>query len=99
MASDEETAEMSFAEGFVSPDITQQLLKGSKATTQAAFGIKKARLLKIKLCSMIDQEKLIRQINYKMSACDDAEQTVNRTLQQSEAMRQSILKQVFEGEL
>ena len=34
-----------------------------------------------------------------MSVCDSIEQTVDAALQQAEALRQSILKQAFEGEL
>jgi type I restriction enzyme S subunit len=34
-----------------------------------------------------------------MSVCDSIEQTVNTALLQAEAMRQSILKEAFEGRL
>lgn len=35
----------------------------------------------------------------KMSVCDSIEQAVDTALQQAEAMRQSILKDAFEGKL
>ena len=38
-------------------------------------------------------------IDEKMSTCDNIEQIIDRSLQQAEALRQSILKQAFEGEL
>jgi type I restriction enzyme S subunit len=34
-----------------------------------------------------------------MSVCDSIEKTVDTALQKAEAMRQSILKQAFEGKL
>ena len=35
----------------------------------------------------------------KLSVCDSIEKTVDTALQQAEAMRQSILKKAFEGEI
>lgn len=45
------------------------------------------------------QEKIVKEIESKISTCDSIEQTVNTSLQQAEAMRQSILKNAFEGRL
>lgn len=45
------------------------------------------------------QTKIVSAINARMSTCDSIEKTVDTTLQQAEAMRQSILKQAFEGGL
>ena len=45
------------------------------------------------------QKEITNQIEMKMSVCDSIEKTVNESLQQAEAMRQSILKKAFEGEL
>lgn len=84
---------------FASPYITQQLMRGATATSQPAFGIKKARKLQIKICDMVVQNKILKDIQTRMSICDSIEQTVNTVLQQAEAMRQSILKQAFEGRL
>ena len=44
------------------------------------------------------QELIVNEIESRLSVCDSIEQTVDTTLQQAEAMRQSILKQAFEGE-
>ena len=43
------------------------------------------------------QEKIVEQINSQMSIVDSIEQTIDTSLQQAEALRQSILKQAFEG--
>ncbi len=84
---------------FASPQVTRQLSLGATATSQPAFGIKKARELKIGICNFEKQEKILYSIQEKMSVCDSIEKTVDTALQQAEAMRQSILKQAFEGRL
>lgn len=45
------------------------------------------------------QEKIMVSVNERFSMCDCIEQTVDTALQQAEAMRQSILKDAFEGRL
>ena len=46
-----------------------------------------------------EQQKMLEQIESRLSVCDSIEQTVDIALQQAEAMRQSILKDAFEGRL
>lgn len=81
---------------FSSSLVTKQLTLGAKATSQPAFGIKKARLLSIKICELEKQFKIIKRLEAEMSCCDNIEKTVNTALAQADAMRQSILKQAFE---
>ena len=59
----------------------------------------KVENLKIPYCGLSDQQTVVCRIEEKLSACDSIEQTVDAALQQAEAMRQSILKQAFEGGL
>jgi restriction endonuclease S subunit len=48
----------------------------------------------------VDQQlKIIKEIESRLSVCDTLEQQINASLQQSEALRQSILKKAFAGEL
>ena len=82
---------------FSSSLVTKQLTLGAKATSQPAFGIKKARLLSIKICELEKQFKIIKRLEATMSCCDNIEKTVDTALAQADAMRQSILKQAFEG--
>lgn len=81
---------------FSSSLVTKQLTLGAKATSQPAFGIKKARLLSIKICELEKQFKIIKRLEAEMSCCDNIEKTVDAALAQADAMRQSILKQAFE---
>lgn len=84
---------------FSSSLVTKQLTLGAKATSQPAFGIKKARLLSIKICELEKQFKIIKRLEAEMSCCDNIEKTVDTALAQADAMRQSILKQSFEGKI
>ena len=45
------------------------------------------------------QDHAVSEIEFRLSVCDSIEQTVDTSLQKAEAMRQSILKQAFEGRL
>ena len=51
-------------------------------------------------CPPLDtQKKIVDQISDRLSVCDSIEKTVDTALAQADAMRQSILKQAFEGTL
>lgn len=82
---------------FSSPLVTKQLTEGAAATSQPAFGIKKARLLSIRMCAFEKQNKIVQEIESRLSICDSIEKTVDAALRQAEAMRQSVLKNAFEG--
>lgn len=45
------------------------------------------------------QDRIVMEIESRLSVCDSIEKTVDIALQQAEAMRQSILKKAFEGKL
>lgn len=51
------------------------------------------------LCTPEEQELVVKEIESRLSVCDKIEQTVNESLQKAESLRQSILKQAFEGKL
>ena len=59
----------------------------------------KVRNLKISYVDIEQQKTCIETIEARISVCDSIEKTVDTALQQAEAMRQSILKQAFEGKL
>ena len=46
-----------------------------------------------------EQDFIVQEIESRLSVCDSIEKTVDTALQQAEAMRQSILKKAFKGEL
>ncbi|RFC36188.1 MAG: type I restriction enzyme, S subunit [Candidatus Nitrotoga sp. SPKER] len=51
------------------------------------------------ICSIEEQEEVIRIVDDKMSVIDQLELTLTTSLQQAEALRQSILKKAFSGQL
>ena len=67
------------------------------ATAQKNINLKTLENLIVPYCSLEEQNEIIRIIEEKMTVCLDIEKTVNQSLQQAEALRQSILKQAFEG--
>ncbi len=53
----------------------------------------------IPLPSLPTQQRIVQEIETRLSACDVMEKNIAESLQQSEALRQSILKKAFSGEL
>jgi len=46
-----------------------------------------------------DQERIVKEIESRLSVCDKIEETIENSLQQAEALRLSIIKKAFEGKL
>lgn len=55
--------------------------------------------IEINLPSLPTQQRIVQEIETRLSACDEVEKNIAESLQQSEALRQSILKKAFSGEL
>ena len=53
--------------------------------------------LRFPLYDKVTQYEIIEAVESRLSVCDNIEQTVDLAFQRAEAMRQSILKNVFEG--
>lgn len=69
------------------------------ATAQKNINLDTLENLVIPYCSFEEQKAVVSEIESRMTLCDSIEKTVDTALQQAEAMRQSILKQAFEGRL
>ena len=73
-----------------------QILKVASSTSGLyTLSTNKIRNLQIPYCDLVTQKKTISIIEEKISLCKSIEKTVDQSLQQSEALRQSILKQAF----
>lgn len=59
----------------------------------------KVKNLQIPVCNITKQQQVINEIASRLSICESIEQTVDTALAQADALRQSILKQAFEGRL
>ncbi len=53
----------------------------------------------IPLCESSEQNTVVEEIESRLSVADKLEETITASLQQSETLRQSILKKAFEGKL
>ncbi|RZK09534.1 MAG: hypothetical protein EOO46_13620 [Flavobacterium sp.] len=51
------------------------------------------------LCTHEERYQIVQEIESRLSVCDKIEETITTSLKQAEALRQSILKQAFEGRL
>jgi len=47
----------------------------------------------------MEQNEIVSEIESRLSVCDQLEQTIEDSLKKAEALRQSILKKAFNGEL
>ena len=74
---------------------------GSKAqgTTMDVLNLGIIKTIPFPLCSIDEQQRIVEEIESRLSVCDKLEETIAASLKQSEALRQSILKQAFEGKL
>lgn len=69
------------------------------ATAQKNINLTTLENLIIPYCKLDEQAFIVQEIESRLSLCDSIEQTVDSALAQADAMRQSILKKAFEGEL
>ena len=77
----------------------QDLMKNKRGGGKLGLGLDDIRDSRVPVVSNETAESILSLIESRLSICDSIEQTVDSTLQQAEAMRQSILKDAFEGEL
>lgn len=83
-----------------SHDLRVQIEETARSTSGVNnINSEELRNLKIVLPSVLEQTQIVSEIESRLSVADNLEQTINQSLQQAEALRQSILKQAFEGRL
>lgn len=91
----------------ISPEYIKHFIESQKlrlwafapATAQKNINLDTLENLIVPYCSVEEQKDVVAEIEARMSTCDSIEKAVDTALQQAEAMRQSILKQAFEGRL
>lgn len=78
----------------------KQINEVSKSTSGLyTLSTNKVRELMIPYCDYEKQQQGVDEIESRLSVCKSIEETVDTALQQATVMRQSILKQAFEGRL
>ena len=63
---------------------------------QKALNKERVRAIRVPFAPIAEQSIIVKEIEKRLSICENIEQTVNTALAQADAMRQSILKQAFE---
>jgi type I restriction enzyme, S subunit len=53
----------------------------------------------IPLPPFTEQQLIVNELESKLTVCDKIEETISQSLQQSETLKQSILKKAFDGKL
>lgn len=78
----------------------KQIVEVAKSTSGLyTLSTNKVKNLLIPVCSLEKQKMLLDTIESRLSVCESIEQTMDTALAQAAALRQSILKQAFEGRL
>ena len=75
------------------------ILKKSKGGAQPFIGLTELRNWPVVVCSLEEQHQIVEEIESRLSVADKMEQSIQESLQKAEALRQSILKKAFSGEL
>ena len=85
---------------LMEPSVYAQATKGATGTAQKTVGLGVLRRMVIPYTSSVElQERIVSEIEGRLSMCEHISETVDVALHEAEAMRQSILKQAFEGRL
>lgn len=88
-----------YAQILSSPDVVHYLEENATGTTMKNLNEEIVKHIPVPRITRQQQKAISQRIDAALSVCDSIEKTVDIALQQAEAMRQSILKQAFEGRL
>ena len=88
-----------YAQILSSPDVVHYLEEHATGTTMKNLNEDIVQYIPVPFVTAEMQRDITMKMDCKMSVCDSIEHTVDLALQQAEAMRQSILKNAFEGRL
>jgi len=82
-----------------SPDVFNQAKSTATGTAQKTVALNSLRNFEVPYCKIEEQNKIVEEIDSRLSVADKMEESITQSLQQAEALRQSILKKAFEGRL
>lgn len=85
---------------MMEPRVYAQATKGATGTAQKTVSLGVLRKMEISYTKDLShQDEIVSFIEHNLSTCDSIERTIDTALHQAEALRQSILKDAFEGRL
>ena len=89
-----------FAKLFESAFFQRKVLSDAKGTAMVNLaGIKELNLVPVAICNMSEQKVIDELLDARLSEIDQCERAIATSFQQAEALRQSILKRAFSGQL
>lgn len=71
----------------------------TRGTTMDVLNLGIIKTIPFPLCSIEEQNKIVQEIESRLSVSDKMEESISQSLQKAESLRQSILKKAFSGEL
>ena len=77
----------------------KQIIDNASATTLPIINKSKFQILKMVICDLNEQHQIVQEIESRLSVADKMEESIQESLQKAEALRQSILKKAFSGDL
>jgi type I restriction enzyme, S subunit len=81
------------------PHIRRQTRDASIGTTRAGFNTNLLAMLDIPLPPIIEQQRIVAEVEQRLSVVKELEQTIEGNLKRASRLRQAILKRAFEGRL
>ena len=85
---------------YLFKSIEHKCLKVSSGTTVLGISLPNLKEIEIPFEEDINkQAQIVKHIESRLSVCDSIEQNIKESLEKAEALRQSILKKAFEGNL
>ena len=88
-----------YAQILSSPDVVHYLEENATGTTMKNLNENIVKHIPVPVITREKQKRIMEKVDETMSVCDSIEKTVETALQQAEALRQSVLKKAFEGQL
>ena len=70
-----------------------------RAVNQVSFATRELDFIDVPLPPLVEQNRIVTEVERRLSICDKMEATIAESLQKAESLRQSILKKAFEGKL
>jgi type I restriction enzyme S subunit len=95
---DEKICEVKYIHYFMRT-IKDRLESFAPATAQKNINLETLRNVVVPLASPLEQQKIVEEVEGRLSITDNLENMAEQSLKQSERLRQSILKRAFEGKL
>ena len=78
---------------------SDELNRLAHEVARKTLNLEDVKTIKIPIPSLLEQNQIVSEIESRLSGCDQLEKSIQDSLNKTEALRQSILKKAFSGEL